>query len=342
MRRNGYQVAVVGATGAVGEEMLRLFDERDFPISTLRVFASHRSVGQDVECGKKRILVEDLEKANLSGIEIALFSAGSKTAQHVAPRFVKAGAVVIDNSSAFRMDDDVPLIVPEVNAHALADYRKRRIIANPNCSTIQLVVALKPLHDAATVKRIVVSTYQAVSGAGRRAMDELSSQCVDLFNQRELKRTILPQQIAFNCFPQIGAFTDDGYTEEEIKMVNETKKIMSAPDIRVIATCVRVPIFCSHSEAVIVEFERSISVSEARERLMAAPGVAVVDNPEKGSYPMPIDATGKDATLVGRIRKDNTVPNGLAFWIVADNLRKGAALNAVQIAELLIEQDDFA
>jgi len=328
-----FSVAVVGSSGAVGQEMLTLLEERDFPAGSLRAFASSRSAGSKFEAFGKAVTVEELATADVSGIDIALFSAGGLRSKEFAPRFAEAGAVVIDNSSAFRMDPQVPLVVPEVNPGAVAEYKQKRIIANPNCSTIQMLVALKPLHDRAKIKRIVVSTYQAVSGAGKRAMEELSAQAIALFNQRDIDVDVFPYQIAFNCLPQIGAFGDDGVTEEEAKLVNETRKIFADESIQVAATCVRVPVFCSHAESVNLEFAQPISPEEARELLREAEGVVLIDDVKNNAYPQPIEATGKDATFVGRVRKDVTVEHGLALWIVSDNLRKGAALNAIQIAE---------
>ncbi|MFA4875651.1 MAG: aspartate-semialdehyde dehydrogenase [bacterium] len=336
MKKKKYNVAVVGATGAVGAEMVKVLEERNFPVDKLLPLASARSIGKTVEWRGEDILVEELTRDSFRGIDIALFSAGGSVSREYAPLAAEAGAVVVDNTSAFRMDNDVPLVVPEVNPEALAGYKTRRIIANPNCSTIQMVVAVAPLHRRARVTRIVVSTYQAVSGAGIRAMEELSKQAMALFTQGECKVEAFPYRIAFNCIPHIGKFLDDGSTEEEMKMVNETKKIMGDPSIQVAATAVRVPVFCGHSESVNVEFEDPIDADEAREILSDSPGVEVVDDPNLCRYPLPIHAMGNDPVYVGRLRKDTSVPNGLAMWIVADNLRKGAALNAVQIAELLV------
>jgi len=336
MRKNLVNVAVVGATGAVGEEMIRTLEQRDFPVGILRPLASGRSAGSEVMFKGDEYTVEELTHDSFEGIDIALFSAGASRSKEFAPSAVEAGAVVVDNSSAFRMSEDVPLVVPEVNPHAIA--RHNGIIANPNCSTIQMVVALKPLHDAAKIKRIVVSTYQSVSGAGKMAIEELSQQTRDIFGFKPVEPKVYPHQIAFNCLPHIDVFTEDGYTKEEIKMVNETKKIMEDYSIRVAATCVRVPVFFSHSESVNVEFERGLAPERAREILKKAPGVEVVDDPEKNEYPLAVDAAGKDPVYVGRIRRDDTVEHGLALWIVSDNIRKGAALNAVQIAEILLEE----
>ncbi len=333
-----YNVAVVGATGAVGREMLNVLAERKFPIDELRPLASSRSAGEMVDCGELSARVQELKEDSFRGIDIALFSAGAKVSLQFAPLAAAAGAVVVDNTSAFRYDDDVPLVVPEVNPLAIAQYPKRRIIANPNCSTVQMVVALKPLHDEARAKRVVVATYQSTSGAGRRAMDELASQTVALFNQKPIKVEVFPYQIAFNCLPQIDLFLENAYTKEEMKMVWETHKILD-PAIKVspVVTC-RVPTFTCHAEAVNVEFERDITPDRARELLAAFPGVKVVDDPAQKLYPFNSIAAGRDEVFVGRIRRDETVEHGLNLWVVADNLRKGAATNAVQIAQVLIEK----
>jgi aspartate-semialdehyde dehydrogenase len=332
-----WNVAVVGATGAVGTQMIECLEERDFPVGKIKLLASSRSAGEVLEFRGKAVQVEELTHDSFEGIDIALFSAGGARSEEFCPSAAKAGAVCIDNSSAWRMDKDVPLVVPEVNPEAIAGYKKKGIIANPNCSTIQMVVALKPLHDFGAIKRVVVSTYQAVSGTGNKAIDELRIQVGELLNGRPAEAKIYPHQIAFNCLPQIDAFCDNGYTKEEMKMVNETVKIMGA-DIKVTATCVRVPVFFGHSESVNIETEKKITVQKARELLEDAPGVELVDDPAEGEYPMAINAAGEDVTLVGRIREDASVKNGLNLWIVADNVRKGAATNAVQIAEILIEK----
>lgn len=330
-----YKVAVVGATGAVGREMLQILAERNFPVSEVVALASSRSAGGGVSFGEdKTLTVQDLDKYDFKGTDICLSSAGAKISEAFAPRAGAAGCVVIDNTSHFRMDPDVPLVVPEVNPQALKDYGKKNIIANPNCSTIQMVVALKPLHDLATITRIVVSTYQSVSGAGKEAMDELFSQTRAVFVNDELKKEIFTKQIAFNVIPQIDVFMDDGSTKEEWKMMVETKKILD-PKIKVTATAVRVPVFIAHSEAVNVQFEKPISAAEARAALTRAPGVIVVDKRHEDGFVTPVECAGEDAVYVSRIREDMTVENGLNMWIVGDNLRKGAALNAVQIAELL-------
>ncbi len=334
-------VAVVGATGAVGQEMIRTLERRNFPVKELRAFASPRSRGKTVKFKGRDIKVEVLEEAELKKgeIDIALFSAGGSTSKQFAPKFAEVGTVVIDNSSAWRMEKDVPLVVPEVNPDDVEWHKG--IIANPNCSTIQMVVVLKPLHDYAKIKRVVVSTYQAVSGAGGKAIAELEEQtklwCQGKIDEAQYNK--FPYQIAFNVIPHIDVFFPDGYTKEELKMVNETKKIMHDDSIKVTATCVRVPVFRGHSEAVNLEFEKPITPEKARELLEQADGVVVVDNPEKNEYPLPIFAEDKFETFVGRIRKDDTVENGLNLWVVSDNLLKGAALNAVQIAELLLEKN---
>jgi aspartate-semialdehyde dehydrogenase len=331
-----YRVAVVGATGAVGQQMVACLEERRFPVDRLLPLASERSIGKKVTFLGKEIPVEVLNEDSFAGIEVALFSAGGGISKQYGPIAARAGAVVVDNSSAWRMDPEVPLVVPEVNPLDIGLYTKTGIIANPNCSTIQMVVALKPLHDAARIKRVVVSTYQAVSGTGQKAVDELAAQVRDLLACQEAKKTVYPHRIAFNCLPHIDVFLENGYTKEEMKMVNETQKIIGDDSILVTATTVRVPVFYGHSEAVNIETERKLTPAEAREILASAPGVKVVDEPEKNVYPMPLDAAGQDLTFVGRIREDFSIPNGLNFWVVADNLRKGAATNAVQIAEILI------
>jgi len=331
-----FNVAVAGATGAVGNEMLKVLHERNFPLGELRLLASERSEGSFLEFGDEEYQVQRLTKDSFAGIDVALFSAGGDRSKEFCPAAATAGAVCVDNSSAWRMDPDVPLVVPEVNPEDVALYKKKGIIANPNCSTIQMVVALKPLHAAARIKRIVVSTYQAVSGSGQKAIDELRVQVGELLNGRPAVSKVYPHQIAFNCLPHIDSFLDNGYTKEEMKMVNETRKILGDQKIRITATTVRVPVFYGHSESVNIETEKKLSVEEARRLLSAAPGIMVVDDPAKGIYPLPIDAAGQDLTYVGRIREDDSVPNGLNLWVVADNLRKGAATNAVQIAELLV------
>ena len=333
-----YRVAVVGATGAVGQEMLKTLAEREFPVSEVIALASGRSAGGEVSFGEDDVLkVQDLAKFDFKGVDICLSSAGAKVSAEFAPRAGQAGCIVIDNTSHFRMDPDVPLIVPEVNPEALAGYKKKNIIANPNCSTIQMVVALKPLHDLAKIKRVVVATYQSVSGAGREAMDELFSQTRAVYVNDQITKEQFKKQIAFNVIPQIDVFMDDGMTKEEWKMMVETKKIID-PKIKLTATCVRVPVFIGHSEAVNVEFEQPISAAEARTALKKARGVTVIDHQHEEGFVTPVECAGEDAVFVSRIRDDMTVENGLNFWIVSDNLRKGAALNAVQIAELLVKQ----
>ena len=331
----GFKVAVVGATGNVGREILTTLVEREFPADDVIALASSASVGKEVSFGEDDVLkVQALDTFDFKGTDIVLSSPGSKVSKQYAPRATKAGAVIIDNTSAFRMEPDVPLVVPEVNPEAIAQYRKRNIIANPNCSTIQMVVALKPLHDLAQIKRVVVSTYQSVSGAGRAAMDELFSQTRAIYVNDPVKPEHLTKQIAFNVIPHIAEFQPDGSTFEEWKMVVETKKILD-PDIAVTATCVRVPVFVGHAEAVNIEFARPISEDQARAVLRAAPGVVVVDHRVDEGYVTPAESAGEDAVYVSRIRRDPTVPHGLNLWVVSDNLRKGAALNAVQIAEML-------
>ena len=334
-KKEKYVVAVVGATGAVGNEMISTLEQRKFPVGKLRLFASERSEGKSLVFRDKKIAVEILNENCFKGIDIALFSAGAERSKNWAPVAARSGCVVIDNSSQWRMDPEVPLVVPEVNPHDLKWHKG--IIANPNCSTIQMVVALKPIHDAARIKRIVVTTFQAVSGTGKKAMDELMQQTADLLNFRNIKCNVYPHQIAFNVLPQIDKFLDNGYTKEEMKMVNETRKIMGDNSIGVTATTVRVPVFRGHSEAVNIETEKKLTANQVRELLSHAQGVIVFDAPEKSVYPLPIHCDGKDEVFVGRIREDESIENGINMWIVSDNLRKGAALNAVQIAEVLIK-----
>ncbi len=332
----GYRVVVVGATGNVGREMLNVLAEREFPADEIAAVASSRSVGTEVEYGEtgRRFKCQNIDHFDFTGWDIALFAAGSGAAKDHAPRAAAAGCVVIDNSSHYRMDPDVPLIVPEVNPEAIDGYKRKMIIANPNCSTAQMVVVLKPLHDKAKIKRVVVSTYQSVSGAGKPGMDELFEQSRAIFVGDEVAVRTFTRQIAFNVIPHIDVFLDDGSTKEEWKMVVETKKILD-PKIKVVATCVRVPVFVGHSEAISLEFENEISAIEAQDILREAPGVMLVDKREDGGYVTPIECVGDGATYVSRVREDSTVENGLVLWCVSDNLRKGAALNAVQIAELL-------
>ncbi len=336
MKKPKYNVAIVGATGAVGEQMREVLEERKFPVGEMRLLASERSAGQFLEFDGRQHRVGVLNENSFENTDIALFSAGGAVSAKYAPLAVSAGAVVVDNTACFRMAPDIPLVVPEVNASAISDYKKRRIIANPNCSTIQMVVALKPIHDAARIKRVVVSTYQSVSGAGRQAMEELSQQVAALYNSKDVEKKKFPHQIAFNCIPHIDVFMEDGYTKEEWKMIHETRKILGEPSLAITATTVRVPVFFSHSESVNVETEKKLTAAEVKSLLRQAPGIIVADAPENNLYPLALDATGKDATYVGRIREDQSVQNGINLWVVADNLRKGAALNAVQIAEILI------
>ncbi|MEL6169427.1 MAG: aspartate-semialdehyde dehydrogenase [Pseudomonadota bacterium] len=331
----GYRVAVAGATGNVGREMLNILAEREFPADEIVALASRKSLGTEVSFGDKTLATKDLDTFDFSGFDIALFAIGSEATKVYGPRAAKAGCVVIDNSSLYRYDPEIPLIVPEVNAHAIDGVRNKNIIANPNCSTAQMVVALKPLHDRAKIKRVVVATYQSVSGAGKGGMDELWDQTKGMYVPgQEVDPEKFQKQIAFNVIPQIDAFMEDGSTKEEWKMVVETKKIVD-PKIKVTATCVRVPVFVGHSEAVNVEFEDFLDEDEARDILRAAPGIMLVDKREPGGYVTPVECVGDYATFISRLRQDSTVENGLNFWCVSDNLRKGAALNAVQIAELL-------
>jgi len=333
--KSSYTVAVVGATGAVGTEMIEILQERKFPVGMLRPLASARSAGDRVSFQDQDLVVRELTKDSFEGVDIALFSAGADISREYAPIAAKAGAVVIDNSAAWRMGKDVPLVVPEVNRAAMAKHKG--IIANPNCSTIQLVVALKPLHDAARIKRVVVTTFQSVSGTGKEAMDELMEETQALLSFKEPEPKVYPHQIAFNCLPHIDDFLPSGYTKEEMKLLDETRKIMGDASIRVTATTVRVPVYVGHSESVNIETEKKLTANEARAILCEAPGVLLYDDPAHRIYPTPLDAAGKDEVFVGRIREDESVPNGLNLWIVADNLRKGAALNAIQIAEELIK-----
>lgn len=333
----GYTVAVIGATGAVGHEMLSTLEARKFPADKVIPLASRQSAGREVSYGEKDILkVQALDSFDFKGVDIVLSSAGAKVSAEFAPIAAKAGAIVIDNTSHFRMDPDVPLVVPEVNPEAIADYKKKNIIANPNCSTIQMVVALKPLHDIARIKRVVVSTYQSVSGAGKDGMDELFEQSRKFFVTDGIKPQVFAKQIAFNVIPQIDVFMEDGHTKEEWKMMVETKKIMGG-DIKVSATCVRVPVFIGHSESVHVEFEGEMSPKMARAAWKRAPGVSVIERDSEMEYVTPAEIAGEDDVFISRVRSDQTVDNGLAFWCVSDNIRKGAALNAVQIAEVLIK-----
>lgn len=337
MKSGQLRVGVVGATGAVGREILNMLEQRNFPGTQVRALASSRSAGQEVPFRDGRLVVEELSENSFQDMDLALFSAGGSTSEKFAPIATKSGCVVVDNSSAWRMDPQVPLVVPEVNPDDLSWHKG--IVANPNCSTIQMVVVLKPLHDVGRIARVVVSTYQAVSGTGQKAVQELETQMRQMLNMQDPEVKVYPYQIAFNCLPHIDVFLDNDYTKEEMKMVLETKKIMGDDSIRLTATTVRVPVFYGHSESVNVETEKKITPAEARVILSQAPGIKVLDNPKEKIYPMPIHAAGEDLIFVGRIREDETIANGLNLWIVADNLRKGAALNAVQIAEVLVERD---
>ncbi|MDL1974538.1 MAG: aspartate-semialdehyde dehydrogenase [Deltaproteobacteria bacterium] len=330
-----FNVAVAGATGAVGNQMITCLDERDFPVKEITFLASSRSAGKKLKFRGDQVVVQEMTEDSFEGIDIALFSAGGSTSERFAPFAARAGCVVIDNSSAWRMDPDVPLIVPEVNPHAIARYTNKGIIANPNCSTIQMVVPLAPIHRKAGIKRIVVSTYQAVSGTGKKAIDELFNQTRAMINFLDYKTEVYPHRIAFNCLPHIDVFLDNGYTKEEMKMVHETRKILEDDTIGVTATTVRVPVFFGHSESVNIETHKKMTPAEVKELMEKSPGIKLVDNPSKNVYPLAINAAGIDDTLVGRIREDESIENGINMWIAADNIRKGAATNAVQIAELL-------
>ncbi len=333
-----FNVAVAGATGAVGGAMLEVLDRRNFPLKELRLLASERSVGKKLKFKGQEIPVQQLSKDAFAGIDVALFSAGASRSLEFAPAAAEAGAVVVDNSSAFRMDPEIPLVVPEVNAHAIAQYKKRGIIANPNCSTIQMLVALKPIYDKVGIKRIVVSTYQAVSGTGAKAIEELKQQVMDYAAGKPMVNKVYPYQIAFNCLPHIDVFLENGYTKEEMKMVNETRKMFEDNEIGVTATTVRVPVFFGHSESVNIETRKKITAEEVKALLAGAPGVKLVDDPSKLQYPLAINCTGKFETFVGRIREDESIEKGINLWVVSDNIMKGAALNAVQIAEVLIQE----
>jgi len=330
-------IALAGATGTVGNQMIECLEEMDFPVNEIKMLASSRSAGRELTFRGQTITVEEMTEDSFKGMDIALFSAGGGTSKHFAPHAAKAGCVVVDNSSAWRMEPEVPLVVPEVNPDAVAGYTAKGIIANPNCSTIQMVVALYPIHQQYGIKRIVVSTYQAVSGTGKKAVDELFDQTRAIMNFQEAKKKVYPHQIAFNCLPHIDTFDASGYTKEELKMVNETRKIMGDDSIQVTATTVRVPVFYGHSEAVNIETENPITADAVRALLEDAPGVAVLDDPAENVYPLPVDAAGQDLTYVGRIRQDFSIENGINMWVVADNIRKGAATNTVQIAEILAQ-----
>ncbi len=335
MSEKKFNVVVAGATGAVGNQMIACLEERNFPVKSLKLLASSRSAGRKLSYKGSEITVEELTENSFKGVDIALFSAGGGTSKTFAPFAAKDGCVVVDNSSAWRMDPDVPLVVPEVNPHAVAQYTSKGIIANPNCSTIQMVVALNPIYNQCGIKRIVVSTYQAVSGTGIKAIDELDHQTRAIISKDSFEAKVYPHTIAFNCLPHIDVFLENGYTREEMKMVWETRKIMEDDSIGVTATTVRVPVFYGHSESVNIETVEKISAEQVRTLLENAPGIKVVDNPAENRYPLAIDAAGQDLTLIGRIREDESIPNGINMWIVADNIRKGAATNTVQIAELL-------
>jgi len=330
-----FNVAIAGATGAVGSQMMVCLEERDFPVRNLKLLATARSAGRKLRFKGEEIPVEELTETSFKGVDIGIFSAGGATSEKYAPSAAADGCVVVDNSAAWRMDPDVPLVIPEVNPHAVAQYTNKGIIANPNCSTIQMVVALAPIHRKVGIKRIVVSTYQAVSGTGKKAIDELYNQTKAILDSVEPEKKVYPHRIAFNCLPQIDVFLENGYTKEEMKMANETRKILEDDSIGITATTIRVPVFYSHSESVNVETNQPISPDEVRALLSKAPGVVIVDDPSKNQYPMPIDAAGRDETFVGRIRADESVQNGINLWVVSDNIRKGAATNAVQIAEIL-------
>jgi aspartate-semialdehyde dehydrogenase len=337
MTQKKFNVAVAGATGAVGNVMIKCLEERNFPVANLKLLASKRSAGKKLRFKGDEVEVEEMTKDSFKGVDIALFSAGGGTSLDFAPIAAQAGAVVVDNSSAWRMDPDVPLVVPEANPHAVAGYKTKGIIANPNCSTIQMLVALAPVNREYGIKRIVVSTYQAVSGSGKKAIDELFDETRAKINFINYEKKVYPHEIAFNCLPHIDVFLDNGYTKEEMKMVNETRKILENDKIAVTATTVRVPVFYGHSESVNVETIKHADVSEVRKLLENSKGIKIVDNPKENIYPLAIDAAGQDLTLVGRLRQDESIENGINMWIVADNIRKGAATNAVQIAELLAE-----
>ena len=338
MAQKKINIAVAGATGAVGNQMIRCLEEMNFPANSIQLLASSRSVGRQLRFKGDLVDVKELKENSFKGVDIALFSAGGGTSEKFAPFAAKDGCVVVDNSSAWRMDPQVPLVVPEVNPHAIAQHTEKGIIANPNCSTIQMVVALNPIHKKYGIKRIVVSTYQAVSGTGKKAIDELFDQTRAIINFLNYETSVYPHRIAFNCLPHIDAFLDNGYTKEEMKMVNETRKIMEDDSIGITATAVRVPVFFGHCESVNIETIESVSAADVKVLLENTPGVRVIDDPKKNMYPLAIDAAGQDLTLVGRIRNDESIPNGINMWIVADNIRKGAATNTVQIARILTDE----
>jgi aspartate-semialdehyde dehydrogenase len=337
MKNKQFNVAVAGATGAVGNQMVACLAERDFPVKRVAFLASYRSVGQKIRFRGDDIAVEELKADSFKNMDIAIFSAGAGPSKTFAPLAAKDGCIVVDNSSAWRMDPNIPLVVPEVNPHAVAQYKNKGIIANPNCSTIQMVVALNPIHQKYGLKRVVVSSYQAVSGTGKKAIDELYAQTEAILQKKNIKKNVYPHQIAFNCLPHIDAFLENGYTKEEMKMLNETRKILEDSTIGITATTVRVPVFYSHSESVNIETHRHVSADEVKALLKKAPGVKVVDDPAQNLYPLAIQTAGQDLTWVGRIREDESIENGINMWIVADNIRKGAATNAVQIAEILAQ-----
>jgi len=337
MNEKKVNVAIAGATGAVGNQMIQCLDERNFPMKSLKLLASERSSGRKIRFRGDELTVETMTKDSFKGVDVAIFSAGGGPSKTYAPAAAEAGCVVVDNSSAWRMDPEIPLVVPEANPQAVAGYKNKGIIANPNCSTIQMIVPLVILHRDYGIKRIVVSTYQAVSGSGKKAVDELHDQTRAILNFLDYKASVYPHQISFNALPHIDVFLDNGYTKEEMKMVNETRKILDDPNIGVTATTVRIPVFYGHSESVNVETKKHISAADYRELLTKQPGIKVVDDPSRNEYPLAIDAAGQDLTLVGRIRDDESIENGINMWIVADNIRKGAATNAVQIAEILVK-----
>jgi len=338
MSAKKFNIAVAGATGAVGNQMIACLEERSFPIETIKLLASARSVGRKLDFRGESIAVEELTESSFKGVDVALFSAGGGISEKFAPLAAKDGCVAIDNSSAWRMDPEVPLVVPEINSHAIAQYKNKGIIANPNCSTIQMVVALHPLHQKYGVRRVVVSTYQSVSGTGQKAIDELDHQTRAILNFKEYEKKVYPHVIAFNCLPHIDVFLENGYTKEEMKMVNETLKIFEDDTIGITATTVRVPVFYGHSESINIEMKEKVTADEVKTLLGKSPGIKVVDDPGNNIYPMAIDAAGQDLTLVGRIRNDESIPNCVNMWVVADNIRKGAATNAVQIAEVLVKE----
>ena len=338
MSAKKFNIAVAGATGAVGNQMIACLEERSFPIETIKLLASARSVGRRLDFRGESIAVEELTESSFKGVDVALFSAGGGISEKFAPLAAKDGCVAIDNSSAWRMDPEVPLVVPEINPHAIAQYKNKGIIANPNCSTIQMVVALHPLHQKYGVRRVVVSTYQSVSGTGQNAIDELDHQTRAILNFKEHEKKVYPHVIAFNCLPHIDVFLENGYTKEEMKMVNETQKIFEDDTIGITATTVRVPVFYGHSESINVEMKENVTADDVRALLEKSPGIKVVDDPGNNIYPMAIDAAGQDLTLVGRIRNDESIPNCVNMWVVADNIRKGAATNTVQIAEVLVKE----